>query len=250
MAEKPEVRPRDPMQRLPRTPRDMLQLFETVDVFQETNLRERATLAEIAEVVRCAGGTKVFEAGEEGRYLYCVLQGRLELRAAAGPGTTHHVRGIPAGRLAGLDAVLTQQPYHLACFAVENTAALRFQTTQLHQMLAMGTPAAVKLFSAMRTELGSAIRDATMQVAKLLEATAVRGSSLGSARLETTLSGVSSSPGGRPPSTISSTPGGRSQGSVSSSPGGRSPSGVAVPGSRTGNSSGFAIPNPLAGPKR
>jgi hypothetical protein len=25
---------------------------------------------------------------------------------------------------------------------------------------------------------------------------------------------------------------------------------VAVPGSRTGNSSGFAIPNPLAGPKR
>jgi CRP-like cAMP-binding protein len=177
MAERTDIpRWKDPMERLPRQPRDILKLLEPIALFDELNLRERSMMAEVAEVVRCSGGTKLYEAGDEGRYLYCVLQGRLELRTTIGTGLTHGVREVPVGRLAGLDAVLTQQPYHLACAALENTAALRFHTSQLHQLLSIGTPAAIKLFAAMRTELGNDIRTATLQVVKLLEATSVRGS--------------------------------------------------------------------------
>ncbi len=175
----PAVRSKDPMERLQRLPRDVLKLMEPISLFDELNLRERSMLSEVAEVVRCIGGTKVFDAGDEGKYLYCVLQGRLDLRTGVATGLTHSVREIPAGRLAGLDAVLTQQPYHMMCMALENTAALRFHTHQLHQLLAAGTPAAIKLFAALRTELGNDIRTATLQVVKLLDATSVRGSSMG-----------------------------------------------------------------------
>lgn len=167
---------KDPMERLARQPREVVKLLEPIALFDEMNLRERSMMAEVAEVVRCSGGTRLYDAGDEGRFLYCVLQGRLELRTTIGTGLTHGVREVPAGRLAGLDAVLTQQPYHLACVALENTAALRFHTAQLHQLLAIGTPAAIKLFAAMRSELGSDIRSATLQVVKLLEATSVRAS--------------------------------------------------------------------------
>lgn len=175
MAQEPSPR-RDPMERLRKTPADIVRLMEPIPLFDELTLREKAILAELCEVVRCAAQTRVFEAGEEGRNLYVVLQGRLELRTVVSAGLTHGVREIPAGRLAGLDAVLLQSPYHLQCVALENTAALRFQTHQLHQLLASGTPAAVKLFVAMRAELGMEIRAATLQVVQLLEATSAMGS--------------------------------------------------------------------------
>ena len=170
-------RVREPIERVRKAPRDIVALMGPIGLFEELSPRERAVVSEIAEVVRCLGRTKVFEAGDEGKYLYCVLQGRLELRTVTGPGMTHAVREIPAGRMAGLDAVLTQAPYHMTCIALENTAALRFHTAQLHQLLGLGTPAAIKLFVAMRTELGADIRAATMQVVNLLEQTSARGSS-------------------------------------------------------------------------
>ena len=174
-ASRPE-RARDPMERLRKPPREVLKLMEPIPLFEELNVRERTVLSEMAEVVRCSGGTKVFEGGDDGLYLYCVLKGRLELRTASAPGLTLAVREIPEGRLAGLDAVLTQAPYHMSCVALENTAAMRFHTSQLHQLLQAGTPAAIKLFVAMRLELGTDLRAATLQVTRLLESSSVRGS--------------------------------------------------------------------------
>ena len=162
-------KPRDPMEVLDKPQRDILALMDEVQLFADLNLRERVALAEIAEVVRCPGGdTIVFEPGEEGRFLYCVIKGRLEVRATIGTGLTHTVREVGPGHTAAIDVVLTQTPHHMTCYAVETMAGLRFHAAKLHQLLSIGTPAAIKLFAAMRAELGADMRDVTLHVVKLL----------------------------------------------------------------------------------
>lgn len=160
---------RDPMELLDKPQRDVIALMDEVKLFADLNLRERGTLADIAQVVRCPGGdTLVFEAGEEGRFLYCVIKGRLEIRATIGTGLMHTVREVGPGQSAAIDVVLTQAPHHMGCYAVETMAGLRFHTAKLHQLLAIGTPAAIKLFTAMRAEVGGDLREVTLQVVRLL----------------------------------------------------------------------------------
>jgi CRP-like cAMP-binding protein len=169
----------DPMQRIRKLAREVQKLIEPLPLFAGLNVREQALFAEIAEVVRCAGGVKVFDGGEEGRYLYIVVQGRLELKTPTGAGLFYGVREIVAGRPAGIDAVLMRAPYHMTCVALEPTAALRFQTAHLHKMLDNAVPAAIKLFTALRAEMGDDIRAATLEVVQLLEQTSVRGPNAG-----------------------------------------------------------------------
>lgn len=160
--------PRDPMERLDRPPREVLALMENIHIVADLTLRERSTLAEIAEVVRCPGGEVVYQAGEPGRHLYCVLKGRMELRATTAPGITFTVREVAPGQTAGIDAVLNQTLHPIACYAAENLAALRFSTARLHQLLALGNPAVIKLFAALRAEMGAQVREATQHFVKLL----------------------------------------------------------------------------------
>ena len=174
---KAETKPaRESMDRMRKLPREVLKYMEPIPVFQDMSTRERAIFSEMGEVARCAGGTKVFEGGEEGKYLLIVLQGRLELRTPTGAGMSHAVREMTLGQVVGVDAVLLQAPYHMTCVALENTAALRFQTVHLHRMIEQGLPAGIKFFVALRAELAAEIRAATLEVARLLEQTSVRGS--------------------------------------------------------------------------
>ncbi|MSP92746.1 MAG: cyclic nucleotide-binding domain-containing protein [Myxococcales bacterium] len=178
MAEpKTEIKPaRDSMERIRKLPREVLKYMEPIPLFQDMSTRERAMFSEMGEVARCPGGTKIFEGGEEGKYLLIVLQGRLELRTPTGAGMSHAVREMALGQVVGVDAVLLQAPYHMTCLALENTAALRFQTVHLHRMIEQGLPAGIKIFVALRAELAAEIRTATLEVARLLEQTSVRGS--------------------------------------------------------------------------
>jgi CRP-like cAMP-binding protein len=164
----------DPMERLPRTPRDVMTLLDGQPLFAGMTQRERGPFADVAEVVRCVGNTCVFAHGEEGRYLYLVLQGRLALRfndkAAGVAGQCE----VGPGQSAGSDAWMSQRTHDFSCVAVQNTAALRFPTAPLRTWLLEGRTGAVKLFAALRIELAEHIRRSAEELGALLDQAVAR----------------------------------------------------------------------------
>ncbi len=151
----------------------MLQLISDVDLFDELHPAEREAIVKMADIVRCPGGTVVYETGDEGCWLYVILQGQMELRTRIGPGMYHTFRIIGPGRCAGLDAVLSRTDYHMQCVARDKTAALRFRSDEFLRQVKRGVPAAVKVFSALSSLLGLDIRSATMDVVQMLEKTSL-----------------------------------------------------------------------------
>ena len=165
--------PRGNLEVLRRSQREMLKFIDDVPLFDELHTREREAIAEMAEIVRCPGGTVIYETGEEGRWFYVILQGEMELRTRIGPGMQHTFRMIGPGKCAGVDAVLSRSDYHMQCVAREKTAALRMVGGELLDAVERGVPAAVKLFAAMGTQLGADIRAATLDVVHMLEKTSM-----------------------------------------------------------------------------
>ncbi len=158
----------DHMERLPRSAREIVRLLETPPLFAEMNARERQWFADFAEVVRCAMGTVAFAPGEEGQYLYVVLQGSFELRVKAPNGAYHRMHEIGVGRTAGGDALLAKLPHRTQCVSVEASAALRFNFKALHAAIAANSTQTTKMCTVLRAELSEQIRDATDQLVGLL----------------------------------------------------------------------------------
>lgn len=172
----------DGMERVNRSGRQLLRVMEEMPMFKMMHERERAELGEIAEIVRCPGGTVIYEDKEEGSFVYFIIQGSVELRRRVGPGMAHTVRDFKDEGVIGLNVALGASEYSLQAYARDKTAALRFKQTDLARILTDGKPAAVKLFTAMGLELGRQIRAATNEVVYMLEKTSMMpGQSLGGA---------------------------------------------------------------------
>lgn len=166
--------PHDPMERLARTPRDVMVMLESQPLFAGMNARERGPFADIAEVVRCPGHTRVFAAGDDGRFLYIVLQGQLAIRTDDKLGSTANQYEVAPGHAAGCDALLSGKVHDFTCVAVSNTAALRFPLATLQTWIGEGRTGAVKLFAALRTELAGEIRQTADALCSLLEQASAR----------------------------------------------------------------------------
>ncbi|MEY3011724.1 MAG: hypothetical protein RIT45_459 [Pseudomonadota bacterium] len=163
----------DAMDRLERGPRDVARLMADVPIFSDLEPRECEALAEITHIARCHGGTQLWAAGDHAMHVVFVLQGRLEMRQRIGPGVEHVVRVFGEHDIAGLEAALGSETYHLTAFASERSAVLRIPVMELRQVLAVGKPAAVKLYSGLAQQLGQQLRDATLEVVHLLERASV-----------------------------------------------------------------------------
>jgi len=115
-----------------------------------------------------------------------VVQGRIEMRASILPGVEHQVRAHVSGEVLGIEALFGAETYSLGAFASERTAVLRIPIADLRRFLEIGRPAAIKLYVAIVGALGAQVRDATMEVATLLERTSImpsRGESISEAAL-------------------------------------------------------------------
>ncbi len=163
----------DAMDRMERAPRDVARLMADVPIFAGLESRECEALAEITHIARCHGGTQIWAAGDHAMHVVFVLQGRLEMRQRIGPGVEHIVRVFGQHDIAGLEAALGSETYHLTAFASERSAVLRIPVAELRQVLAVGKPAAVKLYSGLALQLGQQLRDATLEVVQLLERASV-----------------------------------------------------------------------------
>lgn len=156
------------MERVQRSLRDVLRLIGEIQLLRDLHERERTALAETAEIVRCPGGTVLYEPGQVGTHLYIILQGRLEIRCQVGPGIFHSVRELSDGGLAGIDAALGGGDYHMQARALDKTAALRFRTDALRQLIENGNPAGIKFFVALSDALGEQIRGSTIDAVRML----------------------------------------------------------------------------------
>jgi CRP-like cAMP-binding protein len=178
------ARPRihDPMERLPRPPRDIARLMADIEAFGELNTRDREVLADISHIARCHGGTAVWTAGDPAMWMMVIVEGRIEMRARIGPGVEHMVRSHVKGDIVGVEAGLGAETYHLNAFASERTAVLRVSCADLRQVIGVGKPAAVKLFASLSVALGDQLRAATLEVVDLLERSSImpsRGDTVG-----------------------------------------------------------------------
>ncbi len=153
--------------------REVIRMMDGLHVFEELHGREREVIGGLAEVFRCPGGMVVFEPGDDGQWLYVVVQGRLQLRTRTGPGMHHAFREIEVGGCAGLSATMSQLDYHMKCVALEKTAGLRFRGEDLHDLASDGQTAGVKLYAGLCQELGKEIREATLEVVNMLERTSM-----------------------------------------------------------------------------
>ena len=161
------------MEKVPRSARQLLRVMEEMPTFKMMHDRERTELGEIADIVRCPGGTIIYEDREEGEFVYFIIQGSVELRTRVGPGMAHTVRDFKDEGIVGLGVALGATEYHLQCYARDKTAALRFKRSELQRILRAGKPAAIKLFTAMGLELGRQLRTATNEVVYMLEKTSM-----------------------------------------------------------------------------
>ena len=161
------------MEKVARSGRQLLRVMEDMPLFKMMHERERAELGEIADIVRCPGGTIIYEDREEGEYVYFIIQGSVELRTRIGPGMAHTVRDFKDEGIVGLNVALGAPEYHLQCYARDKTAALRFKRSDIMRVLKAGKPSAIKLFTAMGLELGRQLRSATNEVVYMLEKTSM-----------------------------------------------------------------------------
>lgn len=186
-----ERTPPDPFERMDRPARDIVRLMADIPVFADLNDRERTVIAEMTHVARCHGGTEIWRDGDRAHWLLMVVQGRIEMRASLLPGVEHQVRAHPPGDVLGTEALFGAEAYNLGAFASERTAVLRIPIVDLRRLLEVGRPAAIKLYVAIIGALGSQVRDATVEVANLLERTSLmptRGEGISEAVLNDLLS--------------------------------------------------------------
>lgn len=159
-----------PWQLVDRSPRERLGYMEGVAPLESMHVRERAALAEVAEIVRCHGGAVIYEGGDEGKFLYLIIQGGVHLRVSLGQNRWHVAHHLGPGAFIGLDAALTGSPYHLQAIATERTAAFRIKRDTIYAQLREGRPAMAKLYVKMGDALGELIRESTWQVLEMLGA--------------------------------------------------------------------------------
>ncbi len=156
------------MARLGLQPREILRLLETVPLLDDMATRERAVLAEVAEVVRCAANVQLFDADEDVRWWYLVLNGRVEETVRAPDGAWPVVREVDAGQCVGLDSVLSGSPSATRATAVMVSSFVRIPVPELHRLLRGTGPIAIKLQTALNEELGRDVRAATLAMIDLV----------------------------------------------------------------------------------
>ena len=158
----------DPMHRLSMEPREVLRLLESVSLLAELSVRERGVLAEFAEVTQCGRDVQIVNVGQEVRWWYVLLQGRVDVSVRAPDGTLPIVRELAAGQSIALDAVLSGTPSTSQITAISDAVFVRWQIGELQGLLRARSPVAVKLQVALTAELGKELRAATSAVIRLV----------------------------------------------------------------------------------
>lgn len=158
----------DPMERIPLQAREVLRLLETVPLLGDMATRERAVLAEVAEVVRCVTDVELFGIGQEVRWWYLVLNGRVEETVGAPDGTRQVVREATAGQSVGLDSVLSGMASATQVTSVMTSSFVRVPVPDLLRLLRGTGPVSIKLQTALNEELGRDLRAATLAMVDLV----------------------------------------------------------------------------------
>ncbi len=158
----------DPFERLTLDPREILRLLETVPLLAEMATRERAVLAEVAEVARCARDVQLFGVGQEMRWWLMVLTGRVEESVRAPDGSWPVVREVAAGQCLALDCVLAGLPTVTQGRAVTGSTFIRVPVLDFQRLLRGHGAASIKLQLALHEELGRDLREVTMTMVESL----------------------------------------------------------------------------------
>lgn len=158
----------DPTERVMMAANEILRLLETVPMLAEMATRERAALAEVAEVVRCARDVQLFGVGQEVRWWYLVLNGQVQECVRAPDGSWQPVREVAAGNCFGLDAVLSNSPAATQATTLSASSFVRVNAGALQNLLRGSGAASVKLTVALNESLGQDLRAATITLAELV----------------------------------------------------------------------------------
>jgi CRP-like cAMP-binding protein len=134
---------------------------------------EPAMLKEVAmagEEVAYSAGEWIFHEGEEGKYLYLVLSGKLDLKIAMG--SEEHpkyadVSSVVEGEAAGIAALLEPHNYSLSAVAVNDVKLAQLDGARLRSLMEENPEFGYKLMSRVAQVLSSRLNDMRVQLVSL-----------------------------------------------------------------------------------
>lgn len=158
----------DPMEHVAMQPREVLRLLETVPMLGDLATRERAVIAEVAEVVRCFADVQLLGVGQEVRWWYLVLNGRVQETVRAPDGTWAVVREVGAGHSIGLDSILSGMTAATQVSSTATSSFVRVPAADVAKLLRAHSPVAMKLQAALTEEFGTDLRSAVLAMVELV----------------------------------------------------------------------------------
>lgn len=105
------------------------------DLFRDLAPEVLDELAALGRVVPLQPGQVLFRKGEPGDFLFCVLEGRVQIGVETSSGNVHHMNLLPAGTVFGEIALLDDLPRSADAFAIGRTTVFTISRNDFHGLL-------------------------------------------------------------------------------------------------------------------
>jgi diguanylate cyclase (GGDEF)-like protein/PAS domain S-box-containing protein len=105
------------------------------DLFKDLTAEALDELASLGHVVPLAPGQVLFRKGDPGDFLFCVLDGQIQIGVETSAGNVHHMNLLPAGTVFGEIALLDDLPRSADAYAVDRTTVFTISRNDFHTLL-------------------------------------------------------------------------------------------------------------------
>jgi CRP/FNR family cyclic AMP-dependent transcriptional regulator len=110
-------------------------IFEDVPIFSLLDADERGVLAEHVELRRFPAGRRIYKAGDAGEKAYVVLSGRVQVIMVDEDNQEVVVDTPSNGEIFGLSSMLSASPHQTTALALEDTASIEIDRTDIAELL-------------------------------------------------------------------------------------------------------------------
>ncbi|KIM00162.1 diguanylate cyclase/phosphodiesterase (GGDEF & EAL domains) with PAS/PAC sensor(s) [Paramagnetospirillum magnetotacticum MS-1] len=105
------------------------------DLFEGLAVEALDEVAALGHIVTLRPGQVLFRKGDPGDFLFCVLEGQIQIGVETATGDVHHMNLLPPGTVFGEIALLDDLPRSADAYAVERTCVFTINRNDFHALL-------------------------------------------------------------------------------------------------------------------
>jgi CRP/FNR family cyclic AMP-dependent transcriptional regulator len=110
-------------------------VFEDIPIFSLLDADERAVLAEHVELKRFSARQRIYKVGDPGQRAYVMVRGKVDVVMVDEDNQEVVIDRPAAGEIFGLSSMLSASPHQTTAIALEETAAIEVDRTDLSQLI-------------------------------------------------------------------------------------------------------------------